>query len=84
MAGGPTTPKLAAAVSDAGGLGFLAAGYKTAEAVQADIAAVRSTTERPFGINLFYPTREEADETKISAYAAQPAQRGGSVRRGRR
>ena len=26
MAGGPSTPALAAAVSDAGGLGFLAAG----------------------------------------------------------
>ena len=58
MAGGPTTPTLAAAVSEAGGLGFLAAGYKTAEAVRAEIAAVRSTTARPFGINLFYPTRE--------------------------
>lgn len=69
MAGGPTTPELAAAVSEAGGLGFLAAGYKTAEAGQADITALRSTTERPFGINLFYPTRDEADEAAISAYA---------------
>src|SRR5581483_5097867 len=32
MGGGPSTPALAAAVSDAGGLGFLAAGYKTAVA----------------------------------------------------
>ena len=31
MAGGPSTPALAAAVSDAGGIGFLAAGYKTPE-----------------------------------------------------
>ena len=31
MAGGPGTPALAAAVSNAGGLGFLAAGYLTAE-----------------------------------------------------
>ena len=30
LAGGPTTPQLAAAVSEAGGLGFLAAGYLTA------------------------------------------------------
>ena len=29
MAGGPSTPALAAAVSAAGGLGFLAAGYKS-------------------------------------------------------
>ena len=69
MAGGPTTPTLAAAVSEAGGIGFLAAGYKTAEAVRAEIAAVRSTTKRPFGVNLFYPTRDEASEVAIAAYA---------------
>ena len=33
LAGGASTPELAAAVSGAGGLGFLAAGYKTADAV---------------------------------------------------
>ena len=32
MAGGPSTPALAAAVSEAGGLGFLGAGYLTADA----------------------------------------------------
>jgi nitronate monooxygenase len=69
MAGGPTTPALVAAVSEAGGLGFLAAGYKTASAVQAEIAAVRSATARPFGVNLFYPTRDEVDEEAIDAYA---------------
>ena len=42
LAGGPSTPTLAAAVSAAGGLGFLAAGYKTADAVADDIGAVRS------------------------------------------
>ena len=31
MAGGPSTPALAGAVSDAGGLGFLAGGYLTAD-----------------------------------------------------
>ena len=30
LAGGPSTPELAAAVSNAGGLGFLAAGYLSA------------------------------------------------------
>ena len=33
MAGGPSTPMLTAAVSGAGGLGFLAGGYLTAEAL---------------------------------------------------
>src|SRR5215203_533054 len=69
MAGGPTTPALAAAVSEAGGLGFLAAGYKFAQAVRAEIAAVRSATPRPFGVNLFYPTRDEIDEAAINAFA---------------
>jgi nitronate monooxygenase len=69
MAGGPSTPALVAAVSEAGGLGFLAAGYKTASAVEAEIAAVRSATARPFGVNLFYPARAEIDEAAIDAYA---------------
>jgi nitronate monooxygenase len=69
MAGGPTTPALAAAVSEAGGLGFLAAGYKSAQAVQAEITAVRSATARPFGVNLFYPTRDEIDKAAIDAFA---------------
>lgn len=55
MAGGPSTPQLAAAVSNAGGLGMLAAGYRTADALAADIAAVRSQTDSPFGVNLFVP-----------------------------
>ena len=69
MSGGPTTAPLVAAVSEAGGLGFLAAGYKAAQEVQDEIAAVRSATARPFGVNLFYPTRDETDEGAIDAYA---------------
>jgi nitronate monooxygenase len=41
MAGGPSTPALAAAVSRAGGLGFLAAGYKTVDQVERELADVR-------------------------------------------
>jgi nitronate monooxygenase len=69
MSGGPATPALVVAVSDAGGLGFLAAGYKTAQEVEEEIAAVRAATARPFGVNLFYPTRDETDEAAIDAYA---------------
>ncbi len=47
MAGGPTTPALAAAVSGAGALGFLAAGYKPVAAVRAEIEAVRSIDGAP-------------------------------------
>ena len=69
MAGGPTTPALAAAVSEAGGLGFLAAGYQTAESVAADIEDVRRLTGRPFGVNIFFPVREEAAEAEVAEYA---------------
>jgi nitronate monooxygenase len=69
MAGGPTTAALAAAVSEAGGLGFLAGGYKTATAVSDEIAAVRAATSRPFGLNLFFPVRAAVDEEAIERYA---------------
>jgi nitronate monooxygenase len=68
MAGGPTTAALAAAVSEAGGLGFLAAGYKTSDAVNEEIAAVRAATQRPFGVNLFFPTRDPVDEEALTRY----------------
>ncbi|MDB5097402.1 MAG: nitronate monooxygenase [Cyanobacteria bacterium RYN_339] len=52
MAGGPSTPELAAAVSAAGGLGMLAAAYQTPEQVRAAIRRVRALTDAPFGVNL--------------------------------
>ena len=67
MAGGPSTPSLAAAVSNVGGLGFLAAGYKTPDAVLADISATRELTPRPFGVNLFGPSGEPPTATSSTA-----------------
>ena len=55
LAGGPSTPALAAAVCEAGGLGFLAAGYKPVDAVRADLETLRGLTGRPFGLNVFAP-----------------------------
>src|SRR4051794_1475375 len=69
MAGGPSTPALAAAVSQSGGLGFVAAGYKSADAMAADLEETRSQTERPFGVNLFVPGEGPADPAAVSAYA---------------
>ncbi|NDU76652.1 nitronate monooxygenase [Actinomadura sp. DSM 109109] len=68
MAGGPSTPELAAAVSNAGGLGFLAAGYKATGAMRADIAATRKLTSRPFGVNVFMPSLDEVDPAAVAAY----------------
>ncbi|MCC3274885.1 nitronate monooxygenase [Arthrobacter sp. zg-Y20] len=70
MAGGPSTPALAAAVSNAGGLGFLAAGYKDAGAVAAEIARVRQLTPRPFGVNLFVPDQANTGGTGTSGRVA--------------
>jgi nitronate monooxygenase len=70
LAGGPSTVELAAAVCDAGGLGFLAAGYKPTDAVAADIASLRSLTPRPFGLNLFAPPTAAADPEAVARYAA--------------
>ncbi len=55
LAGGPSTPELAAAVSGAGGLGFLAAGYLSAEALGERVRLTRALTDKPFGVNLFVP-----------------------------
>ncbi len=68
LAGGPSTPALAAAVSDAGGLGFLAAGYRTAEEMRSEIRQVRSRTTAPFGVNLFVPGSGDVDERALRTY----------------
>ena len=69
MAGGPSTPALAAAVSGAGGLGFLATGYRATDRVAADVAEVRRLTGAPFGVNLFFPPSAPADPEAVRAYA---------------
>src|SRR6516165_2857583 len=68
MAGGPSTPQLAIAVCDAGALGFLAAGYKRADAVRDEIHAVRAATSAPVGVNLFVPAEEPADREGVRRY----------------
>ena len=54
MAGGTSTPAFVEAVHRAGGLGFLAAGYKSVAAMQAEIRTVRESGAR-FGMNVFVP-----------------------------
>src|SRR6187200_3454553 len=73
LAGGPSTPALAAAVSEAGGLGFLGAGYKTAEALADDLRATLALTGAPFGVNLFAPPAPVADPGAVERYAARLA-----------
>jgi len=53
MGGGPGTVALAAAVSDAGGLGAIAGGYLTPAQLRTEIAKLRELTDAPFNVNLF-------------------------------
>ena len=73
MAGGPSNPDLVAAVSRSGGLGFLAAGYKSVEAMNAEVAEVRRRTDRPFGVNVFLPGAVAPDPAAVAAYRSRLA-----------
>ena len=69
MAGGPSTPELAAAGTNAGGLGFVPAGYLTAEVFAERIARARELTTGPIGANLFAPQPSAGTPAAIEAYA---------------
>jgi nitronate monooxygenase len=65
---GISTPQLAAAVSEAGGLGSIAVGAGTPEAARAAIAAVRERTARPFNVNVFTHAPAKADPAVDAAW----------------
>lgn len=67
MAGGPSTPALAAAVSAAGGFAFLPAGYLSAETF-ADRLAAAHAAGPSFGVNLFVPQSGEIPPEAYRAY----------------
>jgi nitronate monooxygenase len=64
MAGSGGTPELAAAVSNAGGLGAWGGAYSKPDDIAAAIRRIRQLTQRPFNINLFaggYETGGQVD-----------------------
>jgi nitronate monooxygenase len=69
LAGGPTTPQLAAAVSNAGGLGFLAAGYLSADQLHGQLDQARELTGAPLGVNVFVPG-SASSPAAVAEYAA--------------
>ena len=71
LAGGPATPALAAAVCDAGGLGFLAAGYLTAARLRDDIGTLKERTGAPFGVNVFVPGDAHVDDSALEEYVSR-------------
>ena len=68
---GSTSVELVAAVSNAGGLGIMGASEIEGSDIGATVAAIRSHTERPFGLNLLL---HGADDDQIRAILeARPA-----------
>lgn len=70
MAGGPSTVALARAVASAGAFPFLAGGYKSADALAAEIEQLRPLGAE-FGVNLFVPSRGPIDRGAFAAYASE-------------
>lgn len=68
MAGGPSTPALVIAAGRVGALGFLAGGYKTRDALAAQIVEVRAAGVA-FGVNLFAPNPVPISVDAYRAYA---------------
>jgi nitronate monooxygenase len=65
---GVSTPALAAAVSNSGGLGSLGLGASSVEQSRAVIRATRALTPRPFNVNLFCHRRATADAAREAAW----------------
>src|SRR5574341_1094957 len=74
MAGGPSTPELVAAVSNAGGLGSLGAAYLTPDQITEAIRRIRALTDKPFNVNLFaggYEAERHVDPGPMLALLAE-------------
>ncbi|HEY6116286.1 MAG TPA: nitronate monooxygenase [Candidatus Dormibacteraeota bacterium] len=68
---GATSPELAAAVSEAGGLGVMGVSDIEGEAIAETVAAIRNRTDKPFGLNLLL---HGADDDQVRAVLdARPA-----------
>ncbi len=74
MGGGPSTPELVAAVSNAGGLGSLGAAYLKPDQITEAIQRIRSLTGQPFSVNLFaggWSTEAPADPAPMLELLAE-------------
>ncbi|MEH7116285.1 nitronate monooxygenase [Neobacillus vireti] len=67
MAGGITTSKLVAEVSNSGGLGMIGAGYMTPSQLREQIKEIKQLTSNPFGVNLFVPNEFKMTEHEIKS-----------------
>lgn len=62
--------RLAAAVSEAGGLGVIAAVHSTPQELRAEIKRVREATDRPFGVDILFATIRAAGD-EVERFTAQ-------------
>ena len=69
MAGGPSTPQLAAAASNAGGLGMLAGGLLSSDVLAERISAASGLTSDALGVNLFVPQPSAGTQHQYTEYA---------------
>jgi nitronate monooxygenase len=69
MAGGPSTPELAIAATNAGGLGFVAGGYLSADDFADRLASAQKAASGPIGANLFVPQPSAGSKADIDRYA---------------
>ncbi|HWW12842.1 MAG TPA: nitronate monooxygenase, partial [Brevundimonas sp.] len=61
---GTSTPEMAAAVSNAGGLGSIAIGSVDVETARAQVRTTRALTDGPFNVNVFCHDPAEADPVR--------------------
>ena len=73
MAGGATTPKLIACVSNFGGLGSLGAGMTAPDVLNSQINTIKALTDRPFMVNLMVLSEQESStfNTDIPTWLSQ-------------
>jgi nitronate monooxygenase len=67
---GTSTPAMAAAVSDAGGLGSIGVGATNAAGARRMIEEIRRLTDRPFNVNVFVHRPATADAAREAAWLA--------------
>src|SRR5690606_9485703 len=70
--GSAASPELAAAVSNAGGLGVIGAASMTPEDLDAAISRVESLTDRPFGVDTLLPAGNPQSITRDELVAGLP------------
>ncbi|MCK0070623.1 NAD(P)H-dependent flavin oxidoreductase [Kordiimonas laminariae] len=71
---GVSTPELAAAVSNAGGLGSIALGASSVEKARSDIQQLKALTNQSFNVNLFChaPARQNKEKEQVWLETLKP------------